>query len=690
MQLVREVGGEARVRQGRESIRSLAAALVLLWLGGWAGATAAADSVPPSNLDPAEFLIMEWNGWTVLSPQALGGRPNWEVIGPRGPLRIDLARERMKQEWDFDTSATLSIFGYVTHEAGRREIEIAGYSEVDQGVRLFNLDFRSASAVGSQLFQGARLADRIVAAHDQANLAALKARRQAIDAAIEATKNLLEETERALRFLYGEALRFTLDPRDVTQAAATIAAAQAKLAAAQQPAAAAKKAKLQTFFAEVAKHQGSIDAWLNQLLAAKSQDYLPILVEVIERDPDEVRQVLQEVREIFTKTASGGLTDDAQLAAMARLVTLAEIVMDLAEDVFVRYEHLPRSTVDRLRQTRQFREHGPQEFQRGARHAAGSCFGLGGDFPLMRPQELLARQECRCGKEETEPVGAPGLATPDPAVLAQARLDWIAAILKDLLRSQSRYDQLKPTVLKNFTGQIAASLVPLQALVAQRQKVDAQITSQEKKLSAAANARETCSEELDVLNNALQTLLMVEFLHKLIDRIPPVTLSLDILDLERGNRLGFEASLLPPASGASRPPAQFTHEFLVSPFGFQDAIPRRPVSLLSFTRAQAPGQSYSPRPGVAALWNYYGRSPWRKSAWRAIAPGLGIAAHFLDFDATQDVEVGLGLVLTLFDDLLHFSYGVNLQGEVDGDREYFAVGVSFEEVARKVQGKDKK
>ena len=67
-----------------------------------------------------------------------------------------------------------------------------------------------------------------------------------------------------------------------------------------------------------------------------------------------------------------------------------------------------------------------------------------------------------------------------------------------------------------------------------------------------------------------------------------------------------------------------------------------------------------------------------------VQPSFGINASFVDFDPDQDLEIGLGLVFSLFGSTIQVSYGWNLH--VDDHRKYWAIGIGFVELADRIAG----
>lgn len=100
--------------------------------------------------------------------------------------------------------------------------------------------------------------------------------------------------------------------------------------------------------------------------------------------------------------------------------------------------------------------------------------------------------------------------------------------------------------------------------------------------------------------------------------------------------------------------------------------------------------NYAPSPGVTMGFNYFKRGEnISDKFFRALAPGAGANVSFMNFnDSTFDlkegkfvntngvnVQIGVGVVGSLFNNKLQFSYGYNLNA--DQKRRYFGVGFGF-------------
>jgi hypothetical protein len=107
--------------------------------------------------------------------------------------------------------------------------------------------------------------------------------------------------------------------------------------------------------------------------------------------------------------------------------------------------------------------------------------------------------------------------------------------------------------------------------------------------------------------------------------------------------------------------------------------------------------NFAPSPGMTFGVAYFkrGESAGDKF-WRAFGPGLGMNVSFMNFNdpsfdvATSkfvntsgtNVQVGAGLIGSVFDNKLQFSYGWNLN--VERRRNYFGVGFGFIEVGKEL------
>ena len=104
--------------------------------------------------------------------------------------------------------------------------------------------------------------------------------------------------------------------------------------------------------------------------------------------------------------------------------------------------------------------------------------------------------------------------------------------------------------------------------------------------------------------------------------------------------------------------------------------------------------NFAPSPGVTYGGTYLVR---KSKVFRALRPGIGMNATFLNWrDPTydsntqrylpntrgSDVNIGMGVQVSLFNNVLMFSYGANLQAEKS--RFYYGIGLSFVQLGGKI------
>jgi hypothetical protein len=108
--------------------------------------------------------------------------------------------------------------------------------------------------------------------------------------------------------------------------------------------------------------------------------------------------------------------------------------------------------------------------------------------------------------------------------------------------------------------------------------------------------------------------------------------------------------------------------------------------------------NFAPAPGMTFGLTFFkrGDSAWDKF-WRGLAPGAGVNVSFMNFDDPSfdlasgmftnttgtNVQVGAGPAVGLFNNMVQFTYGWNLNA--DRKRRYFGVGFGFIEIANEVK-----
>lgn len=712
---------------------------VLCLAGAAAGPAAAAPAESEASaVDPRLYLRLSWNDHEIVEPCETGwrdtsgrvrpaGKPrqtgdelvftepcrqSWEVIGVRDELVIDFARDRIKQNWGFQTRGELTLRGVVTPAGDNpeRHFEIPGYAVIGEKTQPPPLDLSRASKLYSQLQQGALFAQRFATAAKQAELAALEAQTVALAQLIAAQENLLRVTEIALRRVYNAAFDFRLSAKHLKDAAQEIRDAEAALGALRSPEQAAREARLGKFFSEMEIQRPEVMAWLDSLLDAGNEAYLPLLGEVVGRDADVIRAAAEDIKAKYAAASIGN--QKALAAAMAQILDKARLLTLMQEAIYLKYKQLSPEVLAEMQATYQYRQLAPAGFrpedlevprvlltsaaclpgccQVSADRCASpvteaQCMGLGGvSFHLGG---TCRTDSGRCGVLQPPRPDAADVET-EALRRAQERLEAIATMLRELTGPGQRIPaRVSRKALDSFTDQIRTALQKIEDLKQQKAELAGPIARLRQELELGRLAIDNCMETLLQQKTGLEALIMLDFYRKLIDEIRPVTLSVARLDLDKGDRVSIQVSLTPDFTG------QATFDFVAAPWGWRAPLPRV-KDVITFVDSPDPGSSFAPRPAVSALWNFYGKSPKLKSKWRTIAPGFGITAAFLDFNNDQAIEVGLGLTVSVFDDLIHFTYGYNLQeefelevapGELVGrGREFFGLGVSLSKVVQQV------
>ena len=121
-------------------------------------------------------------------------------------------------------------------------------------------------------------------------------------------------------------------------------------------------------------------------------------------------------------------------------------------------------------------------------------------------------------------------------------------------------------------------------------------------------------------------------------------------------------------------------------------------------------EQFTPSAGVSYFWTYYNRDAdsWYSDFFRFLNPGFGLNVSFptyqpkiVRYDTTvvngkrqliieeteNSFNVAFGLVVSLFDNALQFTYGLNLTaGNTWAERSYFGIGFSFINLGRRITG----
>jgi hypothetical protein len=163
-------------------------------------------------------------------------------------------------------------------------------------------------------------------------------------------------------------------------------------------------------------------------------------------------------------------------------------------------------------------------------------------------------------------------------------------------------------------------------------------------------------------------------------RIPVANITNTTLDLELtprlpGDRVNVRAELF--RNGEAKPFDAVEASFQPEYFGWNARLSPS-VVLVRPTRLAASRETFSFAPVLSWMHSYRPRPEhdgFFDGVARALVPGIGIHASFLNFDPQKEVEIGLGGTLSFWQDRLQAGVGVNLMADgADNGRYYFFVG----------------
>jgi len=166
-----------------------------------------------------------------------------------------------------------------------------------------------------------------------------------------------------------------------------------------------------------------------------------------------------------------------------------------------------------------------------------------------------------------------------------------------------------------------------------------------------------------------------------LDKITDGTIDLNKTRADRGGELTVRAELFTTDEKDQETVLQWSEQsFHIERFGLTSDFSAN-VLFVNRLGSGAPGDPntrFDPAP--SASWNLHYRlrpdadETLTRKLYRFFDPGLGINTAALDFE-DENVQIGAGVHLTLFEDLLIFGYGYNLQAETDHGYFYFGIGV---------------
>ncbi len=644
-------------------------------------------------LDPSAIVVITLETGSPRYLYNSAERVNVSQIPNSGVLKIDFDRRAMADRWEQGTEASISIGGRVVgRDSSSRRIEVPGYSVIGDSSS-YTLNVRSASTALQLMAQGGRFAHRIKGFWQDGQLAAVNAKLAVVGSEEEKLRAAFAETRRVLNEVYAAALTFTLTRADVERAAAELAAARSEVSGVRSQVEEAGKAGINTFFGGLATQIPSITAWLGQIQAEENEQLLRIISEIVGRSSAVMITNVNAIQDAFVLFATGNLTPVAQETLLRSLLVLADEISRLEQDIFYYYPQLPLAERERLVRERQIRAELSDEL-RDSNLDRLVYFGTDIAEKTEKAYRDSLQRVSICGPEPT----------PKSVDLDSART--LVEQFMDELRQRTGVSLtgLRPNT-QFLERDFQTTLDELRSL----QTLSNSLRAQKYELECRQKLQNAVVQEYGARYaasvTAVELLLLQDIIARLIRNVPPTNISLTDLGLNYGDRLILEINTIPaPAGGLT---GQRPFEFEVVPSGFSGPFPAV-YDALVFARASKAESDFSFRPGVLAMWNYYGNS----KAWRTVAPGIGIGAIFLDFGAQTELpdgtvvsesgdvfQFGLGLTAGLFNNLLTGTAGWNLtasakllQGNGTGPpvvmeetRFFWAVGFSIRGLASKFQ-----
>ena len=497
------------------------------FLGGWlwrlallifvvvlpgAEVRAARGACPDPVTNPGDYLQVCWSGQGDCTDME-AALPVGEVIGNRGQLWVHLDTALMKRCWDFDTEGSFSLSGFklVADTGTKEQIGIPGYSEFGEKRKVVPLNLSAAFDVVMQLTQGIRLADRVLEAKGAADLARLEGEVGALAKLVAAEKKLVDEIERALREVYTEALRFELDERHITRAAEAIAEARSARKAVVAPSAVGEAQALETFFRKIEAQRGSIEAWLDKLLADGNEPYWNSIAQIAGRNQSLIEAVGAEVRRLMEKLAEGGLDQSGRQAAMDRLVAVARKLKAMERAVTLRYQQATPELVQYLEGAVNYSFRAPRnmtfaEIQPSSERIQGCKEGLS----AIRLVQSTVGGEARF-EFEVEPatgIEAGSRGTLPPAGSALSTVDNKAEVLWSRLRSGVyRVRQIQPSGWQAVGASCSDGSVPEHLVLEAGETVTCTFVSRKTGSKAPDPAAKRADERIAVLRALLEDVM---------------------------------------------------------------------------------------------------------------------------------------------------------------------------------------
>jgi hypothetical protein len=166
-----------------------------------------------------------------------------------------------------------------------------------------------------------------------------------------------------------------------------------------------------------------------------------------------------------------------------------------------------------------------------------------------------------------------------------------------------------------------------------------------------------------------------------LDDIKLGTIDLNDTPADKGDELIVRAELFTTDENGEEDVLMWTKKtFEVNRFGITDSFSSHLVFVnrLGSGQTQDPDTDFDPAPSASWTLRYRIRpdvnAEFLEKLYCNLDPGIGINTAAMDFE-DENFQIGVGVHLNFFDDLLILGYGYNLQAETDHDYTYLGIGV---------------
>jgi len=168
------------------------------------------------------------------------------------------------------------------------------------------------------------------------------------------------------------------------------------------------------------------------------------------------------------------------------------------------------------------------------------------------------------------------------------------------------------------------------------------------------------------------------------DRVPATEFDLSLASRQMGDRIVLRSTLLQDAKPVGDP---MEAHFRVTRFGWHNDI--HPSVVLARSLDRVPGAAdFRFVSAVSWLHSYLPRPEeegFLAGTMRVFQPAAGLHAAILNFDAREEIEIGMGVNFGLWNGVVQAGFGYNLMGDSESGREYVFIGSSLIPLVQAVQ-----